>query len=133
MARVTVEDCVKKVENRFELVVLTAERAKRISSGAPITVDRDNDKDAVVALREIAAGHVSIDSLRESLISRLQKHNKLDELDEEEEVQLDEDLSSDDFEYISDDSSFFSEDEQDGSMDESDFSNIDEDDFEKNK
>jgi DNA-directed RNA polymerase omega subunit len=66
MARVTVEDCIDKVENRFDLVLLASHRARTISSGAPITIDRDNDKNPVVALREIAETTVSPDDLRKS-------------------------------------------------------------------
>ena len=69
MARVTVEDCVDKVPNRFELVMLAAHRAREISAGAPITVDRDNDKNPVVSLREIADETQSADELRERLIT----------------------------------------------------------------
>ena len=65
MARVTVEDCVDKVPNRYELLMVAAQRAKDIASGAPLTVERDNDKNPVVALREIAAGHVSKDILKQ--------------------------------------------------------------------
>lgn len=83
MARVTVEDCVDKIPNRFELVVLTAERAKAIYSGTPPTVHRDNDKNPVIALREIAAGHIDIDALREEKIISLQKVTKVDEIEEE--------------------------------------------------
>lgn len=68
MARVTVEDCILNVPNRFELVLLSAQRAKQISSGNPLTVDRDNDKDAVVALREIADKTISLPDLEENLI-----------------------------------------------------------------
>lgn len=68
MARVTVEDCILNVPNRFELVLLSAQRAKQIGSGNPLTVDRDNDKDAVVALREIADKTVSLDGLNEDLV-----------------------------------------------------------------
>lgn len=67
MARVTVEDCVLKVTNRFELVLLAAQRARDIHAGAPLTLDRDNDKDAVVALREIADETVELDQLRHEL------------------------------------------------------------------
>jgi DNA-directed RNA polymerase omega subunit len=67
MARVTVEDCILNVPNRFELVLLSSQRAKQISSGNPLTVDRDNDKDAVVALREIADKTVSLEGLQETL------------------------------------------------------------------
>ncbi|TAF12796.1 MAG: DNA-directed RNA polymerase subunit omega [Alphaproteobacteria bacterium] len=69
MARVTVEDCVKMVNNRFELVALSAQRAKQIASGAALTLDRDNDKDAVVALREIAESTVDLEILRKESIS----------------------------------------------------------------
>ena len=83
MARVTVEDCVEEVPNRFELVILAAERAKNIASGAPLTIDRDNDKDPVIALREIATSNIDVDVLRESQITSLQKNNKIDEVPEE--------------------------------------------------
>ncbi|PWL18207.1 DNA-directed RNA polymerase subunit omega [Falsochrobactrum shanghaiense] len=79
MARVTVEDCVDKVENRFELVLLAGHRARQISQGASITVDRDNDKNPVVALREIADETLSPDDLKEALIHSLQKHVEIDE------------------------------------------------------
>lgn len=79
MARVTVEDCIDKVENRFELVLLAAHRARMLSSGAPITVDRDNDKNPVVALREIAEVMVSPEDLKEDLIHSLQKYVEVDE------------------------------------------------------
>jgi len=79
MARVTVEDCIDKVDNRFELVLLAGHRARQISQGAPITVDRDNDKNPVVALREIADQTLSPEDLREDLIHSLQKHVEVDE------------------------------------------------------
>lgn len=79
MARVTVEDCVDKVENRFELVLLASHRARMISSGASLTVDRDNDKNPVVALREIADQTVQPDDLKEDLIHSLQKYVEVDE------------------------------------------------------
>ena len=79
MARVTVEDCIDKVENRFELVLLAGHRARLISQGAPITIDRDNDKNPVVALREIADEMLSPDDLKEDLIHSLQKHVEVDE------------------------------------------------------
>ena len=79
MARVTVEDCVDKVPNRFELVLLAAHRARTISGGAPITVDRDNDKNPVVALREIAERTVQPGDLKEDFIHSLQKHVEVDE------------------------------------------------------
>ncbi|WP_417684287.1 DNA-directed RNA polymerase subunit omega [Roseibium sp.] len=79
MARVTVEDCIDKVENRFELVLLAAHRARMISSGSPLTLDRDNDKNPVVALREIAEQTVSPEDMKEDLIHSLQKYVEVDE------------------------------------------------------
>jgi DNA-directed RNA polymerase subunit omega len=79
MARVTVEDCIDKVENRFDLVLLASHRARMISSGAPITVERDNDKNPVVALREIAEQTIAPDDLREELVHSLQKYVEVDE------------------------------------------------------
>ncbi|MGE0410344.1 MAG: DNA-directed RNA polymerase subunit omega [Amphiplicatus sp.] len=73
MARVTVEDCVEKVSNRFDLVLLAAHRARILSSGAPLLVDRDKDKNPVVALREIADGQLAPAALEEDLVSSLQK------------------------------------------------------------
>lgn len=81
MARVTVEDCVDKVSNRFDLVLLAAHRARMVSSGAPILVDRDRDKNPVVALREIADEHVKPTELEEDLITSLQKHLESEEPD----------------------------------------------------
>lgn len=83
MARVTVEDCVDKVPNRFELVMLAAHRAREISSGAPITVSRDNDKNPVVSLREIADETQSTDELRERLIESNQNQIEVDEPEED--------------------------------------------------
>ena len=83
MARVTVEDCVEQITNRFELVSLAAKRAKSINCGSPITIERDNDKNAVVALREIAAKNLDIEQLREELISSLQTRNKVDFVEDE--------------------------------------------------
>jgi DNA-directed RNA polymerase subunit omega len=79
MARVTVEDCVDKVENRFELVLLASHRARMVASGAPLTVDRDNDKNPVVALREIAEQTIAPEDLKEDLIHSLQKYVEVDE------------------------------------------------------
>ena len=86
MARVTVEDCVQRVPNRFELVLLAAQRARNISRGEELTVDRDNDKNPVVALREIAEDTVSPDELKESLISSLQRVDEHSEAEEEAET-----------------------------------------------
>ncbi len=79
MARVTVEDCIDKVENRFELVLVASHRARLLSSGSQITIDRDNDKNPVVALREIADSTLQPDDLMEDLIHSLQKNVEVDE------------------------------------------------------
>ena len=84
MARVTVEDCVDKIPNRYELLMVAAQRAKDISAGAPITVARDNDKNPVIALREIADETVSIEELQKSLVMGLQKYVEVEEPEEEE-------------------------------------------------
>jgi DNA-directed RNA polymerase subunit omega len=83
MARVTVEDCVMKVPNRFDLVMVAAQRAREISAGAQLTLERDNDKNPVVALREIADESVNIAALSESVVTGLQKHVENDEPEEE--------------------------------------------------
>jgi len=83
MARVTVEDCIDKVPNRFELVLLAAHRARIVSSGAPISIERDNDKASVVALREIAGRTISTEDLKEDLIHSLQKQVEIDEPEQE--------------------------------------------------
>ncbi|MDA5194261.1 DNA-directed RNA polymerase subunit omega [Govanella unica] len=88
MARVTVEDCVDKVPNRFDLVLLAAQRARQVSAGSPILVERDNDKNPVVALREIADSKVSVDELREALVHGMQRHVEVDEPEEESDVAL---------------------------------------------
>jgi DNA-directed RNA polymerase subunit omega len=79
MARVTVEDCIDKVENRFDLVLLASHRARMISSGAQITIERDNDKNPVVALREIAEKTIAPADLKEELVHSLQKYVEVDE------------------------------------------------------
>jgi DNA-directed RNA polymerase subunit omega len=79
MARITVEDCVTRVPNRFELVMLAAQRARDVSAGAPLTVERDNDKNPVVALREIADGTVDLDHLRYELIHGLRRHVEIED------------------------------------------------------
>ena len=84
MARVTVEDCVDKVPNRFDLVMLAAHRAREISAGAPITVDRDNDKNPVVALREIADETQTADDLTERMIESQQTQIEVDEPEEDQ-------------------------------------------------
>jgi DNA-directed RNA polymerase subunit omega len=87
MARVTVEDCVVKIPNRFELVLLAAQRAREITSGAPLSLDRDDDKNPVVALREIAEDTVALDHLQESLVRGMQKHVEMDEPEEAPELE----------------------------------------------
>ena len=84
MARVTVEDCIDKVENRFELVLLASHRARMISSGSPITIDRDNDKNPVVALREIADEAQQAEVLRERMIESYQTQIEVDEPEEDQ-------------------------------------------------
>jgi DNA-directed RNA polymerase subunit omega len=83
MARVTVEDCIDKVDNRFELVLLASHRARMIASGAPLTIDRDRDKNPVVALREIADETIQPDDLKEEFIHSLQKQVEVDEPESE--------------------------------------------------
>src|ERR1700690_624388 len=87
MARVTVEDCVVKVPNRFELVLVAAQRAREITAGAQLTLDRDNDKNPVVALRESADDTVPVDKLQDSLIRSMQKHVEIDEPEETIELE----------------------------------------------
>lgn len=84
MARVTVEDCIDKIPNRYELLMVAAQRAKDIASGSQITVARDNDKNPVIALREIADETVSIEELQKSLVMGLQKYVEVEEPEEEE-------------------------------------------------
>ena len=79
MARVTIEDCIDKLPNRFELVLLASHRARAIGQGTPLTVDRDNDKDPVVSLREIASTNVNTEDLREEFIHAMQKQVEVDE------------------------------------------------------
>lgn len=83
MARVTVEDCVDKVPNRFDLVMLAAHRAREIASGSQITVDEDNDKNPVIALREIASETQAVDDLRERMIETTQTQIEVDEPEED--------------------------------------------------
>jgi DNA-directed RNA polymerase subunit omega len=88
MARVTVEDCVVKIPNRFELVLLAAQRAREITSGAPLSLDRDDDKNPVVALREIADETIALDHLRVSVVRGMQKLVEADEPEETHELDL---------------------------------------------
>ena len=93
MARITVEDCLEKVENQYDLVLLAKERTSQLNSGSEMLVEEDNDKRTVVALREIAEGKVDVDELKKSTVLRLRK-----EPDENLEEQDTEEISSDDFE-----------------------------------
>ncbi len=95
MARVTVEDCIDKVESRFELVLLAAHRAREISEGEPLTIDRDRDKNPVVALREIAGETILAGDVREELIHSLQKYVEVDEPDDEDVIVLANESSED--------------------------------------
>lgn len=104
MARVTVEDCIDKIPNRYDLVMVAAQRARDISSGAPLCVDRDNDKNSVVALREIAENKVSIEDLQKSLVMGQQKYVEVEE-PEDEEVEImaaEKELSGMDGQFTSD-------------------------------
>ena len=94
MARVTVEDCIKKIPNRFDLVVAAAQRSREISNGVPIEIDRDNDKNPVVSLREIASENVDAESLQERFIRSMQKNLIKEELNLENEVSLEEEFAA---------------------------------------
>lgn len=107
MARVTVEDCVEQITNRFELVSLAAQRAKSINCGSPITIERDNDKNAVIALREIAAKNLDIEQLREELISSLQTRNKVDFVEDENLHAESQETVSDEIDISDEDSLMF--------------------------
>ena len=84
MARVTVEDCIDIINNRFELVMLASQRARSLSSGAELTVEKDNDKNPVIALREIAESKIDIEEVKDLLVVGLQKHVISDEPDEDD-------------------------------------------------
>ncbi len=84
MARVTVEDCIDKIPNRYELLMVAAQRAKDIAAGSMLTLPRDNDKNTVVALREIAESTVSVEELQRSLVMGLQQYVEVEEPEEEE-------------------------------------------------
>ena len=107
MARVTVEDCIEQITNRFELVSLAAQRAKSINCGSPITIERDNDKNAVVALQEIAAKNLDIEQLREELISSLQTRNKVDFVEDENLHAESQETISDEIDISDEDSLMF--------------------------
>jgi DNA-directed RNA polymerase subunit omega len=88
MARVTVEDCILKIPNRFELVLIAAQRARDVASGAPITLERDNDKNPVVALREIADETIGLEQVKNALIKGMQKHVEIDEPEEDKDLEI---------------------------------------------
>tara|TARA_A100001234_G_C12486194_1_gene325665 strand:+ start:66 stop:476 length:411 start_codon:yes stop_codon:yes gene_type:complete len=106
MARVTVEDCIDKIPNRFDLVLAAAQRARNISTGNPLTIDRDNDKNPVVALREIADETIDPDKLRDDIVNGLQKLTN-NEFDENEEDEIPEDNRLEDNYTINDELSEF--------------------------
>ena len=97
MARVTVEDCIEKIPNRFDLVLAAAQRARDISTGNPLTIDRDNDKNPVVALREIADETIDPDKLRDDIVKGLQKLNNPEFVEDEEDEKLEENSLEDDY------------------------------------
>ena len=101
MARVTVEDCVDKIPNRFELVLLAAHRARSITAGAQLLVERDNDKNPVVSLREIAASKVKPEGLREEFLLSLQRHIETDEPEAERAAMAEAAIDAPDFANIS--------------------------------
>ena len=88
MARVTVEDCILKIPNRFDLVILAGQRARNISAGAPLTIERDNDKNPVIALREIAESSVEVADLEEAVVKSLQKYVEIDEPETDDEMEM---------------------------------------------
>src|SRR5258708_11560314 len=88
MARVTVEDCILKIPNRFELVLLAAQRARDVASGAPITLERDKDKNRVVALREIADETIGLEQVKNPLTKGMQKHVEVDEPEEDKDLDV---------------------------------------------
>lgn len=95
MARVTVEDCIEIVPNRFELVEMAAQRVRQIAGGNPLTIERDNDKDTIISLREIAEKTVSDEALREEIIQSHQKYGTADVI-EDAQLSIGEDITSDD-------------------------------------
>ena len=95
MARITVQDCLQKIDNQYDLVLLAKERTSQLNSGAQMLVEKDNDKNTVIALREIVEGKVSIDELKESAVLRLRK-----EPNEADEEVVEEEVSNDDFEKV---------------------------------
>ncbi len=97
MARVTVEDCIDKIPNRFDLVLAAAQRARHISTGNPLTIDRDNDKNPVVALREIADETIDPDKLRDDIVNGLQKLTNTEFVEDEEDENLEDNRLEDNY------------------------------------
>ena len=97
MARVTVEDCIEKIPNRFDLVLAAAQRARDISTGNPLTIDRDNDKNPVVALREIADETIDPDKLRDDIVNGLQKLTNTEFVEDEEDENLEDNRLEDNY------------------------------------
>ena len=97
MARVTVEDCIDKIPNRFDLVLAAAQRARNISTGNPLTIDRDNDKNPVVALREIADETIDPDKLRDDIVNGLQKLTNNEFVEDEEDEMLEDNRLEDNY------------------------------------
>ena len=97
MARVTVEDCIEKIPNRFDLVLAAAQRARHISTGNPLTIDRDNDKNPVVALREIANETIDPDKLRDDIVNGLQKLTNNEFVEDEEDEMLEDNRLEDNY------------------------------------
>ena len=97
MARVTVEDCIEKIPNRFDLVLAAAQRARDISTGNPLTIDRDNDKNPVVALREIADETIDPDKLRDDIVNGLQKLTNNEFVEDEEDENLEDNRLEDNY------------------------------------
>ncbi len=101
MARITIEDCIGKIHDRFELVALSAQRANDINSGSTMTISNvKDDKATVLALREIAAGHVTISTLKTQLLKRLRTKNRIDPIDEENTDDSSTDTATEDFDYL---------------------------------
>ena len=109
MARVTIEDCEEKVDNRFDLVLTAALRARQISGGAPILVERDNDKNTVVALREIAGDHVAVTNLNETLVRSYQRSVDVEMPEDAITVTIEDEVLSDSAEQILVDNGFIIE------------------------
>ena len=135
MARVTVEDCILKIPNRFELVLVAAQRARDVGAGASITVDRDNDKNPVVALREVADNTISIDEVQKSLVLGLQKYVEIQEPEEHdgEDIHVERELAELDEAFesvIIDEEGLSIVDEEDDILEEEAGEVSDEDDFE---